>query len=66
MDFRARLRAQGAHRVFRGDSWYWVLKDPYVPGEDTVTTSLLARSYLEKALKWLKILDVVLSKEPGR
>ncbi len=33
-DFKRRLHAQGAHRVFRGDSWYWVLKEPYVPGEE--------------------------------
>jgi predicted nucleotidyltransferase len=33
-ELKARLRAQGAHRVFQGDSWYWVLKDPYVPGEE--------------------------------
>ncbi len=33
-DFKARLQAQGAHRVFRGDSWYWILRDPYVPGEE--------------------------------
>lgn len=33
-DFKARLQAQGAHRIFRGDSWYWILKDPYVPGEE--------------------------------
>ena len=32
--FQHRLLAQGAHRVHRGDSWYWVLKEPYTPGEE--------------------------------
>ena len=32
--FKHRLLAQGAHRVHRGDSWYWVLKEPYTPGEE--------------------------------
>jgi len=28
-----KLKSLGAHRVHRGDSWYWVLKEPYLPGE---------------------------------
>lgn len=31
--FRQRLEKLGARRVWRGDVWHWVLKDPYEPGE---------------------------------
>lgn len=30
---RRRLRELGAHKVMRGDAWYWVLKGDYTPGE---------------------------------
>ncbi len=30
---RQRLRRLGAHRVFRGNAWYWVLKEEFTPGE---------------------------------
>lgn len=29
-----RLKELGARRVWRGDSWYWVLKPDYQPGEE--------------------------------
>lgn len=32
--FSEKLRSQGARRVYRGDSWYWILKEPYVVGEE--------------------------------
>ncbi len=31
---RQRLKELGAQRVWRGDSWYWVLKPDYQPGEE--------------------------------
>jgi predicted nucleotidyltransferase len=33
-EFRAHLKKSGAHRVVRGETWYWILKDPYAPGEE--------------------------------
>ena len=30
---RERLRELGAKRVWKGDSWYWILKPDYKPGE---------------------------------
>jgi predicted nucleotidyltransferase len=32
-EFRAHLKELGAHRVVKGETWYWILKEPYVPGE---------------------------------
>jgi len=29
-----KLRAQGAHRVMRGEGWHWVLKEPFQFGEE--------------------------------
>ena len=29
-----KLRAQGARRVVKGETWYWILKDPYRVGEE--------------------------------
>jgi len=31
---RQRLKELGAHRVWRGDVWHWVLKPDYKPGEE--------------------------------
>jgi hypothetical protein len=31
---RSRLRELGARRVELGKRWYWILKEPYKPGED--------------------------------
>lgn len=31
---RQRLKELGAQRIWRGDSWYWVLKPDYQPGEE--------------------------------
>lgn len=31
--FRVRLKELGARRVQRGESWYWILKESYHPGE---------------------------------
>jgi len=32
-EFRAHLKKLGAHRVVRGETWHWILKEPYTPGE---------------------------------
>lgn len=32
--WRRKLAAQGARKVRRGDSWYWILKEPYAVGEE--------------------------------
>jgi predicted nucleotidyltransferase len=31
---RSRLRELGARRIKLGKRWYWILKEPYKPGED--------------------------------
>lgn len=33
-EWERKLRAQGARRVMRGETWYWILKDPYRVGEE--------------------------------
>jgi hypothetical protein len=33
VDWRKKLDRLGARRVSRGDTWYWILKEPYTIGE---------------------------------